>query len=229
MSKGPRYKLSPEDGKIVEQVLSVMQEAGYTDKSCRDRRSNLRGLLSRGYDLLRTPEGRSALAQERTSYPAQKAVKKSMGLIATVYGLEVGITLSRKGVVSVHRHLSSTALWPPADALAASFDLASAADRLTERRNSTNHGPGRPVRGRTWGEMVEALKKGNRMTRSTWAGPTYLEWKPSAGEVFIFNAIGSDEECARREIEWAGKTHIPTTGDLIADDWAFYTAQGSEP
>lgn len=229
MSKGPRYKLSPEDDKLVAQVLSVMQEAGYTDKRRRDQRSNLRGLLSRGYDLLRTPEGRSALAQEKTSYPAQKAVKKSMGLIATVYGLEVGITLSRKGVVSVHRHLSSNALWPPSDALAASFDLDSAAARLTERRNSTNHGPGRPVRGRTWGEMVEALKKGNRMRRSTWPEHAFLAWKPSAGEVFIFNAIGSDEEIARGEIEWVGKTHTPTTGDLIADDWAFYTDLGGEP
>jgi hypothetical protein len=167
-------------------------------------------------------------------------------------------------VASVNRHLPSTAIWPTADALVASFDLDSAAAKLVERRTRTNHGPGRPARGRTcqiegcggkflakgycakhyqqaqrealranrrltWGEMAEALKKGNRTRRAGWYEYTYLEWKPSAGEVFIMRGIGSDEEIARGEIEWVGNTHTPTAGDLIADDWAFYTDLGGEP
>ena len=226
MSRGPRYKLGPEEDKIVEHVMSAMRAAGYTDKRCRDQRSGLRGVLRRGYGLLRTPEGRSALVQERQTVAARYAVKKAMGLIAAVYGLEVGISLSRKGVASVDRHLSSTAFWPPS--LSESFDLQSAAAKLVERRDKANNGLGRPAQGRTWGEMAEALKKGNRTRRAGWSEYTYLEWKPSAGEVFLFNGIGSDEELARGEIEWVGRTYLPTAGALIADDWVFYTKKGCE-
>ena len=132
----PRIKLSPDEGEIVAQVAISLSGAGYSDKSRHNARSNLRGLMKRGYSLLRTPEGRSARLQEPGSYAAKRAVQRSMGFVATVYGLETGLHLSRQGVVSVHQHLPDNALWPSAAVLTSGFDLVAAVKRLMARRVS---------------------------------------------------------------------------------------------
>ena len=55
-----RIRLSPQENRLVAQVIGVMEKVGYTEKRVKDQKATLRGTLRRGYAVLRTPEGRSS-------------------------------------------------------------------------------------------------------------------------------------------------------------------------
>jgi hypothetical protein len=157
-----RYKLSDNKKLVVEQVVSVMRGAGYAPRTVELGTTTLRGVLNR-YEDLRTLSDRVEAMQKRPSYASQKTLKRDLSRLAAVYGLEVGLHLSRKGEVT--KHDATCPDWPTIAGLLSRFDRESALQRLAPQREAKDKGGGRPrdvERPRALGLAVAALQAAMR-------------------------------------------------------------------
>ena len=158
-----RIRLSPQENRLVAQVIGVMEKVGYTEKRVKDQKATLRGTLRRGYAVLRTPEGRSSCVTLPSTYGGRKGRHKTLAMIAQVYGVNATLHLSRKGEVSLHQYIPPEAVWPEIGTLLLGFDETKAVEELTaQRREKLHPGAGRPPKQTTLNEAIAALQAAMR-------------------------------------------------------------------
>jgi len=149
--------LTPEESRLVGIVVETMVESGYAESTVNLGRGTLRGILKGGYVALRTPDGRRILLQGRGTPASRKAAKSAMARVSSVFGLEVGLHLSRKGEVSLHRHLPQNAYWPPIRDLLDSLDRKRAVERGQAQHGAHSHRGGRSRR--RLDELVSCIRE----------------------------------------------------------------------